>query len=286
VPDIITDDPAVVATTPTPRRTAVAALWAHARRVPLAPTEAGGKTIPARTLRAVLLAITHYCDAEDWSGAFPAMPTIAERAAMSVATARRAVRALETLGVLVTERGGGRRSNRYRIVRPAAPSRPVAPRRSRRSPATPVTTMPRRDRAARSQGPTTPQSSTRPLPRGKRLRAAAMPDDLRPLADALHARGLRAAFALDNRQADDVRATLTRAGISAMVSAAYRHHRANDPARWWSAWLPVWAGLHTPSAPAAVPAPPLPAVPEPVVEGDVAAGAAACRAALAARRSA
>ncbi|WP_158230704.1 hypothetical protein [Frankia sp. CcI49] len=75
-----------------------------------------------RVLRSTLLAVAYYLDAEDWSGAFPSMSTLAARAEESVSTARRAVRAPESIGVLVTEIGGGRRSNRYRIVRPAAPA--------------------------------------------------------------------------------------------------------------------------------------------------------------------
>ncbi|MEX5637850.1 MULTISPECIES: hypothetical protein [Parafrankia] len=109
-----------------------------------------------------------------------------------------------------------------------------------------------------------------------------MPEDLRALADALVARGLRASFALTPEQVDAVRAVLRRAGVGAMVAAAYRAHRAVDPARWWSAWLNIWSGLHTvrpPSTPVDTP-PRMPAAPV----GDAAAGAAACRAALAAAR--
>ncbi|WP_206779336.1 helix-turn-helix domain-containing protein, partial [Frankia sp. EI5c] len=53
-------------------------------------------------LRATLLGIAYYRHAEDWSGAFPAMSTLAARAEVSVSTARRAVRGLEMAGVLAT----------------------------------------------------------------------------------------------------------------------------------------------------------------------------------------
>lgn len=43
-------------------------------------------------------------------------------------------------------------------------------------------------------------------------------------------------------------AVLARAGVPAMVATAYRAHRAADPARWWSAWLDLWSGLHVPTA--------------------------------------
>lgn len=247
-----------------PRRSAVSALYSHVRALVLAPTAVGGKVVSVRALRSVLLAIAYYLDAADWSGAFPSMATIAGRAECSVSTARRAVRALEAAGVLAVELGGGRRSNRYRIVRPAQAS-PVA------------------DRAPRSSGPTIPRCSTPPsLKRGRRPAAAprtgrTVPDDLRPLADALAARGLRAAYALSAGQVAEVRTVLGRAGVGAMVAAAYRAHRATDPARWWSAWLDLWAGLHVPAAAPADPS----GVPSMTPVGDAAAGAAACRASLA-----
>ncbi len=251
-----------------PRRQAVAALYSHARRLPLTPTAAGGKLVSARVLRAVLLAVAYYLDAATWSGAFPSMATLAERAEVSVSTARRAVRALEAAGVLAVEVGGGRRSNRYALRRP--------------EPAAPV-----EDRAPRSAGPTNPRGSTSLLrsaqkrrqaaaPSPKRIRA--IPPDLQDLAGALVGRGLRAAFGLTEQQVADVRAAVARHGVPALVAAAYRAHRASDPARWWSAWLDLWGGLHTPTVAAARTA----AAAAPV--GDGAAGSTAVRAALASYR--
>ncbi|WP_407673620.1 hypothetical protein [Parafrankia colletiae] len=211
------------------------------------------------------------------------MSTLAARAEVSESTARRAVRALEMAGVLATERGGGRRSNRYRLVRPPAPASTAS---LESGPEAPV-----EDRAARFSEPMTPQESTSRPPGGRTRRprwpAAAsrrgrtVPEDLRPLADALVARGLRASYALTAGQADRVRAVLGRAGVGAMVAAAYRAHRAADPARWWSAWLEIWSGLHTSHTP---PAPVSSAPAQAPMVGDAAAGAAACRAALVSAR--
>ncbi|OHV25438.1 hypothetical protein BBK14_22180 [Parafrankia soli] len=94
--------------------------------------------------------------------------------------------------------------------------------------------------------------------------------------------GPTTSYALTPGQTDGVRAVLRRAGVGAMVAAAYRAHRVADPARWWSAWLNIWSGLHTPAPPtgsAPAPAPAPAPVPVPVV-GDAVAGVAACRAAL------
>ncbi|WP_157475772.1 helix-turn-helix domain-containing protein [Parafrankia sp. EUN1f] len=268
-----------------PQRSAVSALYSHVRAVKLVPTVVCGRVVSVRVLRSTLLAVAYYLDAEDWSGAFPSMPTLAARAEESVSTARRAVRALETIGVLVTEIGGGRRSNRYRIVRPAATAAEstAGPKSAPETPA--------EDRGARSSGPTTPEGFTWRSPGGERggpagretttsRRGRMVPADLRPLADALVSRGLRASYALTAGQADGVRAVLGRVGVGGMVSAAYRAHRATDPARWWSAWLDIWSGLHTTYA---SPAPPASVGSAPV--GDAAVGAAACRAALVAARS-
>ncbi|KLL10820.1 MULTISPECIES: helix-turn-helix domain-containing protein [Protofrankia] len=252
-----------------PRR-ALASLYAHVRALTLTP--AGGVSV--RSLRAVLVALVAFLDAETWSGAFPSMATLAARAECSDRTARRAVRALEAAGVLAVELGGGRRSNRYRLIRPdggpAASADPV-----------PVSGQPghagRRSPVSTSR---TPFGRTRR--RAREATGQPVPDDLRPLADALHARGLRAAYGLDDQQADGVRATLARVGVAAMVQAAYRAHRATDPARWWSAWTGLWTGLHVPSSPAT--ATPTPTVPRSAATA--AAGLAACRSALAARHAA
>ncbi|MCK9925857.1 helix-turn-helix domain-containing protein [Frankia sp. Mgl5] len=275
-----------------PHRSAVSALYSHVRVIRLVPTVVCGRVVSVRVLRSVLLAIAYYLDAVDWSGAFPSMSTLAARAEVSVSTARRAVRALEAAGVLATERGGGRRSNRYRLVRPPAPAAAAAGSVAG-STAAPMSgpQPPVEDRGARSPGPTTSQESTSRPPGGRTRRpcrpAAAsrrgrmVPEDLRLLADALAARGLRASYALTAGQVDGVRAVLGRVGVGAMVAAAYRAHRAADPARWWSAWLDIWSGLHpAPAPPAPVTSPPPP--PAATTVGDAAVGAAACRAALAA----
>ncbi len=263
-------------------RTAKGVLFRYAETVALVAVTG----VSVRMLRRVLLALCSHVDSTTWAGAFPSMATIAERAECSVRAARKAVRALELTGVVVTELGGGRRSNRYRLVRPesAAPTDVEAPNDD-----TPTRTgqrgtecrrsLPLTSRSSlRSERLSAPAASKIVKPRGK-----AVPDDLRPLADALVSRGLRAAYGLTEGQADEVRAAMARAGVAAMVSAAYRAHRANDPARWWSAWLGLWTGMHVPS----------PAVrddrPDGDVEvvrvGDAAAGAAACRAAINARRT-
>ncbi len=216
-----------------PRRTAVAHLYEHCRSLALVPTPSGSKVVPVRTMRSVLLAVARYLDAATWAGAFPSMATLAARAEVSVTTARRAVRALEAAGVLATDVGGGRRSSRYRIVRPEP-----APRVVDRD----------RDRPARSRGSTNPRFSTRSCPDGQERRSAAprakiIPDDLVPLADALADRGLRASFSLTSDQIADVRSALADHGVSTLIRAAYAAHRATDPARWWSAYISVWSGL-------------------------------------------
>lgn len=263
---------------------AVRHLWRHARTVTLTATAVGGIVVSARILRTVLAAIVHNISAVTWEGSFPSMATIAERAECSVSTARRAVRALEAAGILVTEAGGGRKSNRYRLVRPVGDEHQDD-------------TTPSTDRGARSSRPTTPQPLPQRAKSGLRARVHAraaqtnrpprsttIPEDLRPLADALVGRGLRAAYGLTKAQADDVRAVMARVGVPAMVAAAYRAHRANDPARFWSAWVGMWNGLHEPCE--------RPAAPSPVVSAPVDAGgaertmsgAAAARAAIAAAR--
>ncbi|MEX5636825.1 helix-turn-helix domain-containing protein [Parafrankia sp. FMc2] len=133
------------------RRSAVSALYSHVRTIRLVPTVVGGRMVSVRVLRSTLLGIAYYLDATDWSGAFPSMATLAARAEVSVSTARRAVRALEMAGILATERGGGRRSNRYRIVRPSVPETgsTTAPK--------PVPEPSVEDRAAWPPGPITPR---------------------------------------------------------------------------------------------------------------------------------
>ncbi|WP_261565463.1 helix-turn-helix domain-containing protein [Frankia gtarii] len=250
---------------------AVRALFTYARSVPLAPTTG----VSIRAMRAVLVALVAFVDADSWSGAFPAVPTLATRAECSVRTARRALRALEAAGVIVTDLGGGRRSSRYRLVRPAAAAAPDS-----------VTGQPGQDdRRSPVFTPPLPSVEAAPAaPRPKRIRT--LPDDLRPLADALTSRGLRASFSLTGEQLADVRAALARHGVTPLVGVAYRAHQPLRPARWWSAWLGLWSGLHAPaSVPAGTAATSAPPVPELRPELN-AAGAAACRAELAARRRA
>ncbi|CUU60299.1 Helix-turn-helix domain-containing protein [Parafrankia irregularis] len=264
-----------------PQRSAVSALYSHVRAIRLVPTVVCGRMVSVRVLRSTLLAIAYYLDAEDWSGAFPSMPTLAARAEVSESTARRAVRALEAIGILATERGGGRRSNRYRIVCPPGSVEEAEPAPMSSEAETSV-----QDRAPQSSGPTTFCRSTSRSPRRRTRRprrpAAAsrrgrmVPEDLLPLADALAARGLRASYALTAEQTERVRAALRRVGVGAMVSASYRAHRAADPARWWSAWLDLWSGLHAESVRSMRATP----VGSASMPGDTAAGAAACRAAL------
>ncbi len=288
------------------RRSAVRALYAYARTVPLTPTVVGPTTVSSRVLRSVLAAVVRNVDAVTWAGSFPSMETIAARAECSVSTARRAVRALESLGLLVTERGGGRLSNRYQLVRPDdgqehtndtpdGPEDHGAVREDttgqpgqddRRHPISTRKIFKRLtpDRSP-AQAHAAPQTST---PTKSRIRL--IPDDLRPLADALAARGLRASFSLLPDQLDIVRQALTRVGVTAMVTAAYRAFKAADPPRWWSAWLGIWEGLGEPVssndghqargiAPDRSPVP----VASPAV---TAAALAACKAAVDARRRA
>ncbi|WP_261554207.1 helix-turn-helix domain-containing protein [Frankia tisae] len=243
-------------------------------------------------------------DAVTWAGSFPSMETIATRAECSVSTARRAVRALESLGLLVTERGGGRLSNRYRLARPDdgqdhTNDMPDGPedhgaaledttgqpgQDDRRHPISTQKIFKRLtpDRSP-AQAHAAPQTST---PTKSRIRV--IPDDLRPLAEALTSRGLRASFSLLPDQVDVVHQALTRVGVTAMVTAAYRAFKATDPPRWWSAWLGIWEGLGEPASSNARRqahgiAPDR--FPVPVASPDVtAAGLMACRAAVDARR--
>ncbi|WP_035920417.1 helix-turn-helix domain-containing protein [Frankia sp. QA3] len=215
--------------------------------MPLAPSTG----VSVRATRAVLVALVAYIDAGSWSGAFPSLPTLAGRAECSVRTARRALRALEAAGVLVTELGGGRRSNRYRLVRPvavedeapdAAPSAAGQPGQDDRRPRRSTSLL----RSAQKRRAAAPRSKTE-----KRTRITEIPDDLRPLADALVSRGLRAAFGLTVEQVANVRQAVAQHGVTALVTAAYRAWRRDDPARWWSAWLGLWTGL--PSVPVKAP---------------------------------
>ncbi|WP_158230820.1 helix-turn-helix domain-containing protein [Frankia sp. CcI49] len=242
-----------------------------------------GKTrVSVRILRDVLAAITRNISAETWEGSYPAMPTIAARAECSESSARRAVRGLESLGILVTVIGGGRKSNDYRLVRPASSEAGpdetgqilavvewddaaddvrivgadgiVEPEQSTDS-ARPVSTVSttddttsctqesftRLDLDSHQSAPVRPQAAAHI----HRIRS--IPDDLVNLADALLSRGLRATFSLTPEQVGVVRQVLERVGVSAMVRAAYDAHQSWNPARWWSAWLEIWQGLHVPS---------------------------------------
>ncbi len=224
-------------------RAAMRVLFAHARAVPLVPAPG----VSVRATRAVLLALVVFCDRESWAGAWPAVPTLAERAEVSIRTARRALRVLEAAGIIVTEVGGGRRSSRYRITRPdpdVTSSTVVAPsvaglpgQDDRRSPVS--TSLPPFGRKRR-----TPPAAS------KSKRSTTIPDDIRPLADALAGRGLRASFSLTSDQVAEVRAAVARHGVVPLVRAAYAAHRATNPARWWSAWLGIWGGLTSTPAPA------------------------------------
>ncbi|MCK9898011.1 helix-turn-helix domain-containing protein [Frankia sp. AgB32] len=238
--------------------------------------------VSVRLMRRVLDTLCSYADSRSWDGAFPAVSTIAAGSECSVRAARRALRALEDAGIIVTEVGGGRKSSRYRIVRPAQAA-PVAPPVVAEQPghagrgSFSCISLPPFGRKRR------PAAASNSNPNPKRIKK--LPEDLRPLADALTARNLRAAFSLTVEQLAEVRRALAEHGVPALVRAAYNAHRATDPARWWSAWLGLWSGLTAPSrpAPASGPAPDVPPRPDrdPV---RAAVGAAAARAALATAR--
>ncbi|WP_322766501.1 helix-turn-helix domain-containing protein [Frankia sp. Cr1] len=196
--------------------------------------------------RVVLCEIASFADA-DGTGAFPAVATLARLVGCSDRSIQRTLRALEQGGHITTITGGGRLSNWYTIAMPAASDRHVtAPPTACR----PTSTCTKEIKSGSARAPETPSRCasvpTRTPPRSG-PRGRSIPDDLRPLADALHARGLRAAYALDDHQADDVRTIIARVGIPAMVAAAYRAFQPARPAVWWSAWLGIWAGLYVPA---------------------------------------
>ncbi len=254
-----------------------ALLFRHAEAVALAAV-AG---VSVRMMRQVLLALCQHADSRSWDGAFPALDTIAARAECSIRAARRALRALEAGGIIVTEVGGGRRSSRYRIVRPDSPppaDKAPQPGQEDRGSLS-CNSLPPFGRKRR----TAAASNSNPSP--KRIKQ--LPADLRPLADALTARNLRASFSLTVEQLTEVRRVLAEHGIPALVRAAYAAHRATDPARWWSAWLGLWSGLTAPSRPTAPAGPMGDSPPRPDRNPErTAAGAAAVRVALAAVRRA
>ncbi len=226
----------------------------HARDVPLGLQVVGGAVVSVALQRGVLRAIADHAD-PDGSGAFPCIATIARRTGCSVRSAQRGVRALEQAGIIVTVVGGGRLSNLYMILMSGRPETPgPSDDRHVAAPTTPcrtTSTYTKKIKSGSARVRETPSRcasvSTRTPPRSSRPRGRHIPDDLRPLADALAARGLRAAYALDDRDADEVRAIIARVGIPRMVEAAYRSHRRDDPARWWSAWTGLWSGLHVPA---------------------------------------
>ncbi|MCK9898030.1 helix-turn-helix domain-containing protein [Frankia sp. AgB32] len=254
-------------------RGALSVLYSHARAVAL--TSAPG--VSARTCRSVLIALVAFCDRDTWAGAWPAVATLAERAEISPRTARRALRVLETAGIIATEIGGGRKSSRYRIVPPSTEPSPVSGQTGQDGLRSPVSIpLPPFGRKRR---PAAAASNSNP----KRIKQ--LPEDLRPLADALTARNLRAAFSLTAGQLAEVRQALAEHGIPALVRAAYAAHKAADPARWWSAWLGLWSGLTAPSRPTAPTGPSPDSSPRPDRNPErTTAGAAAVRAALAAVR--
>lgn len=252
----------------TARRSAVSALFSYVRSIPLEPVMVGETRVSSRILRDVLAAVVRNIDAITWEGSWPSMATIADRAECSVSSARRAVRGLESLGILVTVIGGGRKSNDYRLVRPVevGPVDEVGPilavvewdddaddiRIVEERPVSPVITTD--DTTSFTQesfkrpGTDSHQGTPPVRPQAAYIhRVRVIPDDLVDLADALADKKLRAAFSLTPEQVDVVRQVLARVGVPAMVRAADNAHRANDPARWWSAWLDLWQGLHVPS---------------------------------------
>ncbi len=241
-------------------RGAMRALFSYARAVPLTPAPG----VSVRACRAVLVALVAFVDRDTWAGAWPAVATLADRAEVSTRTARRALRVLEATGVIVTELGGGRRSSRYRIVRPEPAVTGQTGQDDRRPPVSTRSSL-----RSERRTPAAPKRST------------AVPDDLLPLASALASRGLRASFSLLPEQVTEVRDAIARHGVATLVRAAYAAHKVTDPARWWSAWLGLWSGLHTPPTPvSAAPAADAPPPRDPDLN---ARGAAAARDALAAR---
>lgn len=211
-------------------RGALRVLYAHARAVSIASAPG----VSARSSRNVLLALVAFCDRDTWAGAWPALATLAGHADVSIRTARRALRVLEAAGVIATELGGGRRSSRYRIIRPASTpsvadqpghddrrppvSTPLAPSgRKRRPAAAPTSTL-------NPEPESKPESKRKPMRKPKRIWN--LPEDLRPLADALATRNLRAAFSLLPEQLAEVRRALAEHGIPALVRAAYTAYRS------------------------------------------------------------
>jgi hypothetical protein len=165
------------------------------------------------------------------------------------------------------------------VVRNSCAAASASPRRNAASPGgtTNPEVLPSSDQRSERRTPAAPNP--------KRIKQ--LPEDLKPLADALSARGLRASFSLLPEQLADVRRALAEHGVTALVRVAYAAHRATDPARWWSTWLDLWAGLTTPRRPDTAPEP-VPDVPSRPTKdvGRTAAGAAAARAGLAGRISA
>lgn len=105
----------------------------------------------AGAARLVLIALANHADATGWC--WPSMATIAREARMSEDTARRAVRALELAGGLEVHLGGGRRSNRYRLVMPPPADCGGTPRAPAGAPPAPVQGEPSLNRQQTPQPP-------------------------------------------------------------------------------------------------------------------------------------
>lgn len=81
--------------------------------------------VTTRACRSVLLALlahvdylahVDHLDSDDLTGTFPGTHAIAAHAEMSVRTARRALRALETTGLVVVDPGATPRTRRFQIM--------------------------------------------------------------------------------------------------------------------------------------------------------------------------
>lgn len=203
----------------------------------------------------------------DWANdaglCWPSIDSIARRARCSESTARRTIRALEKAGLVIREASTGRSTNRYRIItnpNPVtvtgsavpSPSYPQASNPVRMTPGqidgvadstlAPVTANPGVGDTP-TLAPVTPEPSLNPHD------PPAAGGGLARLEAAARAAGLSARFdRLSALEHQTVEMLIGAHGIPALIATARAQHRAEDPARYASAWLQSWLAMPLPQA--------------------------------------
>ncbi|WP_257890975.1 helix-turn-helix domain-containing protein [Rhodococcus sp. USK10] len=211
----------------------------------------------------VLLCLADYAN-DDSGVCWPSLARIAARARCSGSTARRAIRKLEDAGLVIRqETTNGRGTNRYKIVmnpgQNDTPSNPtgIAEAAAAQSavihnanltplqsdwgiggtPVNPTATPGTHDRGPLA--PVTPEPSLNP-----HEPPAARSGRIAQLESAARYAGLSARFDRINEvESVTLESLLKVHSVEALIAHARSQHRADNPARFVSAWIPGWLAL-------------------------------------------